>query len=192
MIWLVGYSVIGVVLVTIFILSDKFKAHAGWGPSSHDPTTQRYSRRWLLQQMLLPAIGFLIMVLVWPLLLYFWNADRLKKLRKEYREEETRFRIRKSDLVARCSVEAVEFAEKIHDPLGAVPDLPFGHLNAAWVRFLDSKPAEAELWSFATKWEDYWGNFSECRGYVWCFEDSLEPWLITFDAFLDITTRQFD
>lgn len=182
MIWLFFYSVIGVALVTIVSASDKFKAHAGWGTTPKDPTVLRYSGRWLIQQVILPAAGFLIASLSWPLLLYYWNADRLKKLRREHREEETRFRIRQSDLVTRCSVQAVESVEKIQDPLGAVPDLPFGHLNAAWIRFLETKPEGADLWSFATKWEDYWGNFFQRKGYVWRVEDVLDTWFITFDA----------
>ena len=182
MIWLVIYIFIGTVLVTTVTLSGKVKAYAEWKKIVRDLKNKRFSGRWWIQQALLPTIGFLIMSLTWPLLLYFWNADRLKKSRRDRREEETRFRIRRADLVARCSVAEVEIAEKIIDPMGAVPGLPFGHLNGAWVRFHDAKPEAAELWSFATEWEDYWGNFFERKGYVWRHQEQLHPWLLTFDV----------
>lgn len=54
------------------------------------------------------------------------------------------------ELQERLTVREIEAREMIRDPLNAVPDLPFGHLNAAWRRFLDDQVEYDELWSFST------------------------------------------
>jgi hypothetical protein len=46
------------------------------------------------------------------------------------------------------SIAEAEEAEHYMDPLARCPTQPFGHLNAAWQRFLLGKPMGAQLWSF--------------------------------------------
>jgi hypothetical protein len=60
-------------------------------------------------------------------------------------------RLRREDLLHEVRLEEVEATERVHDPLGAVSDLPFGHLNAAWNRFIIGLDLDAELWSFRAK-----------------------------------------
>lgn len=42
----------------------------------------------------------------------------------------------RSNCAHSMSVVDAEPAERIHDPLRVVPDLPLGHLNAAWLCFV--------------------------------------------------------
>jgi hypothetical protein len=52
-------------------------------------------------------------------------------------------------LIAKVKPIDVEITSHIVDPLGCVPTLPFGHLNAGWVKFLSDMTDEAdEIWSF--------------------------------------------
>ncbi len=69
----------------------------------------------------------------------------------------------------------------VKDPLNAVPDLPFGHLNAAWTDFVSKRPADAVLWSFAYDWTSECGTLFSRRGYVWVLGDALSPWMLTQD-----------
>ena len=37
----------------------------------------------------------------------------------------------------------------VADALSAVPDMPFGHLYAAWKNFTDGLDADDDIWTFA-------------------------------------------
>lgn len=52
------------------------------------------------------------------------------------------------------------------DPLKAAPELPFGHLNAAWKEFLNGQADGGELWSFSAHWQTTWGRKELRSGYV--------------------------
>jgi hypothetical protein len=64
------------------------------------------------------------------------------------------------------SVEEVEALETVLDPLGAAPNVPFGHLNAAWRAFIEGGTECDELWSFSADWQTAWGNRERRAGYV--------------------------
>jgi hypothetical protein len=46
---------------------------------------------------------------------------------------EPQFAVQPGDLLELLSVEEIEQREQVFDPLGAVAELPFGHLNDAWI-----------------------------------------------------------
>ncbi|WVM93015.1 hypothetical protein ULG90_02285 [Halopseudomonas pachastrellae] len=48
----------------------------------------------------------------------------------------TEFAVTEDHLLESLTVAEIEARERVADPLGAVPDLPFGHLNTAWQEFL--------------------------------------------------------
>lgn len=62
------------------------------------------------------------------------------------------FRCRRRHCIRQVSVPQVEQQALIHDPLGRVPQVPFGHLNVAWQRLLEAleqhHAAGATLWYF--------------------------------------------
>ena len=56
--------------------------------------------------------------------------------------------------------------EIVTDPLQAAPELPFGHLHAAWKEFLKGHADGGELWSFSARWQTTWGRKELRSGYV--------------------------
>lgn len=74
--------------------------------------------------------------------------------------------VRREHLQARLTLDEIERAHRVQDPLGAVPDLPFGHLHAAWRRFVEQLQEGDELWSFATPWEATFPLRELRQGYV--------------------------
>ena len=64
------------------------------------------------------------------------------------------------------TVPQIEAREAVEDPLGAVPNFPFGHLNAAWKTFIEGVAADEELWSFTAPWQTTWGRKEIRTGYV--------------------------
>lgn len=110
------------------------------------------------------------LVLYWPWILV-WAVYKNWKARREPRNEsidppEPRFRATPDNLADLVTVEEVERRECIHDPLGAVPPLPFGHLHQTWECFrADLLPGD-ELWSFASPSEEDEWRFRAVRGYA--------------------------
>ena len=62
-----------------------------------------------------------------------------------WRRRERPFRIRRRDLRYAFTQAEIEARECVYDPLGAVPALPFGHLNPAWRRYADTLEPRARL-----------------------------------------------
>lgn len=91
------------------------------------------------------------------------------------------FRVRPEDLTGQTTIAEVETSNFIKDPLGAVPELPFGHLNAVWTDFVASRPADAKLWTFACNWTSEWRTQYSRNGYVWVVGGTLSPWMLTQD-----------
>ena len=118
-----------------------------------DSDWQPSKRRWL------PLI--LISSLIWPLLLLLILVDRPLKPAAPMPE----FAVTSQHLQEALSVVEIEARERVFDPLGTVPDLPFGHLNTAWQDFLVQCEEGAEFRRFAADWDSGW-----CRerreGYV--------------------------
>ena len=76
------------------------------------------------------------------------------------------FAVKRADLLENLTVAQIEARERVQDPLAAVPDLPFGHLNAAWKVFLAGCHPGDKLWSFSASWTGDWGDEEQREGYV--------------------------
>ncbi len=118
-----------------------------------DPDWQPPKRRWLLL--------ILVSSLIWPMLLLLLLLDRPLKPAVPMPE----FAVTSQHLQEALSVVEIEARERVFDPLGTVPDLPFGHLNTAWQDFLVQCEEGAEFRRFAADWDS--GCCRERReGYV--------------------------
>ncbi|WP_278432832.1 hypothetical protein [Stutzerimonas kunmingensis] len=90
---------------------------------------------------------WLVLLVLWlPVIAYALCESWLHKPRVSpvYRE----FLATPESLAQRYSKEEVAQMEIYHDPFGAVPPVPFGHLHEAWLRFREHVGSEDELWSF--------------------------------------------
>lgn len=121
------------------------------------------------------TLALSVMIALWPWAL--WNQWRayLKEKVRAIELEKRKFRILHDELVAKTSVKKVEEAEKIFDPLGAVPDLPFGHLNGAWRKFISNMKPGDELWFFSTS-RLYTRGDSPVSGYVLIRNGHIGPY----------------
>jgi hypothetical protein len=81
-------------------------------------------------------------------------------------QEEREFEVTRAHLHEPLTVPQIEAREAVADPLGAVPKLPFGHLNAAWKIFIAGVAADEDLWSFTAPWQTPWGRKEIRAGYV--------------------------
>ncbi|UJJ31833.1 hypothetical protein [Halopseudomonas maritima] len=118
-----------------------------------DPDWQPPKRRWL------PLI--LISSVIWPVLLL------LPLLERPFEPEAPKpeFAVAGDHLLESLTVDEIEARERVVDPLGAVPDLPFGHLNTAWQDFLAECEEGVEFRRFAADWDAGWCK-ERREGYV--------------------------
>lgn len=121
------------------------------------------------------AFGWLtavVFVIIWPIIAgYMIRGWLFPSPTLELAKE---FKVTREDLVEHVSLDEVERREWVSDPLGAVPEVPFGHLNAAWQEYLKQVGEGAELWTYAARWTQ-WGHTFVRTGYVAVQENSVGP-----------------
>ena len=116
-----------------------------------------------IEWFLAPFVAISLVILGWPFLIYFAIKEHLYPT-QPYVEKV--FQVDNEHLGKPVEVSDVEATEKVFDPLGAVPDLPFGHLNASWREFKDQMGDGDRLWTFSAEWESDWGSPELRDGYV--------------------------
>jgi hypothetical protein len=122
----------------------------------------------LRTRVLAPLYATVMMVPLWPLMPLSRLIDWLDHRALLRQREEAVFKLRPEYRRERLNVAEVERRETVQDPLGAVPELPFGHLNVAWQALKASMEPADELWSFSARWDDDWGEPHLREGYaVW-------------------------
>ena len=130
-----------------------------------NPDRKKLSYR-ILNNVVAPVLAAVAVVVVWPAALYMKGKEIFGKKSVSALDEEREFAVERSHLQKRLTVLQIEARELVTDPLGAVPDLPFGHLNAAWKTFAEGVGADDELWSFTAPWQTTWGRREVRTGYV--------------------------
>ncbi len=103
-----------------------------------------------LQDGLVYSIASIVVVISWPGFLVWAFLKKLRERRERMKEEEPTFICKPEYLVRKVSLIEAEHENIITDPLGLTPQLPFGHLNAAWAQFLGEFGFDesTELWYF--------------------------------------------
>ncbi len=125
------------------------------------------------------ALAGLIFVPFWPVLFFFEMKYRFFDKGNRSPSEETEFAVTRNDLQTQLSLHEVEQLEMVFDPLGAAPNVPFGHLNAAWKEFCEGMDPHGSLWSFTAPWISAWGSKDIRQGYVIVRGEELGPYFIT-------------
>ena len=170
MIYLYGYLGVGVALFAGVYLANQWRMRrgdaepAGLLDGIHVPATRFWDR--VVEEIVVPVLGFGWVVSCWPFFAY-WKVKELTWGRNALAlVADPVFAVERAHLLEHVSVEDVEALETVFDPLGAAPNLPFGHLHAAWRAFVDQRMEGDELWSFSGDWRTGWGNMEHRAGYV--------------------------
>lgn len=138
-----------------------------------------------LNKIVIPLLAGIFIVLVWPAALVMKVKDILKERAGMHTTEDTEleppkkeFLVDREALIQQLSLEEVEAAETIADPLEGAPRLPFGHLNKAWNEFT-SHLEDGELWMFSAQWTSDWGRKEKQEGYVIVRGNEIGPYFLT-------------
>jgi hypothetical protein len=107
---------------------------------SLNPSRQRFWYR-VVEDMVVPGLAFILVWLVLPAAIGFKFFERYQKKEAAANSERLAkakvFVLKEEALVREMTVAEIEQANMVIDPLGAAPNLPFGHLHAVWVEFRD-------------------------------------------------------
>jgi hypothetical protein len=123
----------------------------------------------LLPPIILVVVG--LAILLWPLVLGYDLRTRHPINWNRKARPEPAFVPRRRELKQRLTVEEAEARERVNDPLGAVPDVPFGFLNGRWQEFLAQQQPGDGLWSFESRRKEL-GSHVVRQGYAWVRSDT--------------------
>lgn len=143
-------------------------AREGHANLAHKPPGQRILG-WIRVGVLLPPIIVIVVALAivfWPLVLGYDLRTRRPINWKRLPSDDAPFVPSRKELKEPLTIEQVEARERVHDPLGAVPDLPFGFLHPAWQRFVASQQPRDSLWRFEARRTVGAATVIQ-RGYAW-------------------------
>lgn len=170
MIYLYTYLGIGALVLTGLLLEGVWAEPAHSRPFSKRtdpsrPTGGSFGAR-VLSDWGIPLVACTAIVIGWPVAVYFvFDAHFGPKARSE-KAARKGFMVTRAHLVEHLTVAQIEAREVVADPLGAVPALPFGHLNSVWVEFVSGARPGDEVWSFTAPWRTRWGGKEIRSGYV--------------------------
>jgi len=182
LIYLYWYLGVGVCIVLPFVVRSRFLKKDDLPTASDLLEALQPERKslWyrLRSNVLAPLLTGLLVVLFWPFVVYLKVQDMVLGKPEASNLEEPKFAVVRADLLERVSIAEIEQCERVFDPLSAVPDLPFGHLNTAWRKFLEDMTPDAEMWTFSAHWTD-WGSKELRRGYVMVRGNVIGPYFLT-------------
>lgn len=165
--WYLGISVGSMILWTIYykFIEEKSNRSPGGVVSARQSERKGFLYR-VLNDVLFPALFSLLIVPFWPVLFFFEMKMRFFDKGKRFTSEEPEFAVTRNELQTLFSLHEIEHLEMVFDPLGAAPNVPFGHLNAAWKKFCEGMEPNDSLWSFTAHWTSAWGSKDIRQGYV--------------------------
>jgi len=170
--YIIGYLLLGVLILSIIYISsrmDKSKDAEdlrniydliGRGPKS--------LKEKILDKLIAPVIAGTLAILFWPGVIIWVIKDRLSKraYKNKTKSKPKIFKVKQEHLKDQVSIEDIEAMEMVTDPLNAVPEIPFGHLNSVWKNFKEKMQPEDKIWSFSAQWISEWGAKDQRTGYV--------------------------
>jgi hypothetical protein len=180
MLALIGYGAIGLVTSVLVIGSHFLEANKPQGElyKAMYPPEQLTPTQWVVKRILKPLLGFVVLIVVWPFAWFVGFMSVWEHYRRKAKDKAAVFSVKRKHLKTLCQLPDVEKNSLIRDPLGAVPALPFGHLNKVWCDFVQKKPDDAQLWSFDFVWGDRYGHKDRRSGYAWLRGREVADWVI--------------
>jgi hypothetical protein len=127
----------------------------------------------VLEDVVVPGLAFILVWLVWPFAIGFKFFEMYQKKEAAANSERLAkakvFVLKEEALVREMTVAEIEQANMVIDPLGAAPNLPFGHLHAVWVEFRDGLGVGETVYLFESvgpnvfRKQLIWG-YAVCKG----------------------------
>ncbi len=148
--WLYVYLGIGATTILFFLGLTYKERPSKFVKDMHSALGYGKTLKDYIQDVLVYSIASIVVVIGWPGFLVWAFLKKLRERRERMKEEEPTFICKPEHLIRKVSLVEAEHENIITDPLGLTPQLPFGHLNAAWAQFLGEFGFDesTELWYF--------------------------------------------
>ena len=161
---LAWYMAVGAIFVAVTYIkkrltdarSDKDEESSGW-LILPEPMPRNRWREFLTPMILVPVCVAIWPVFVWIMVYERWFTEQLSK--------PVEFKVTREHLREVLPVGVIEANNRVFDPLGAVPDLPFGHLNSSWEKLKAVMQPGDEVSTFLAAWESL-GVLWELSGFA--------------------------
>jgi len=192
--WLIAYFVVGAVVMALLwtFWASNLNSFARERTAVMEQRADQHKSlaQKLLERRLIPALALLFGWLVWPALLVarlwvalrqrndpaLWslsgdldlNADSgaMTKVSDDFFTSPHDRVILAKERIKRLNTDEIENGHLIDDPLGAVPALPFGHLNPVWRHLQTQLTSGRELWRFRSERVGRLKEFQAFEGYA--------------------------
>lgn len=165
--WYLGIGAVVLILMVAFHKLTQKKDDNSLSDVLADLRPERKSLGFrLLNDVLGPALVGTLIVPFWPVLVFFKVKELVFGEPNRGPVDEPEFAVTREALQTQLSLQDIEQREIVFDPLGAAPNVPFGHLNAAWKEFCNGMGPDDSLWSFTAHWTSAWGSKDIRQGYV--------------------------
>ena len=162
MIYLAAYLSVGVLVLAAMLWANRHESESRW--EKDFAAASRWN--WLLLKGVVPLLAGVLAVLAWPYPV-LWMLREYKGTRvTAARVKASRIVVKRAGLQHPMTIAEIEKLERVEDPLGAVPDLPFGHLNGAWKRFITNMSPSDSIRGFSKVWETQRGGRELRSGYA--------------------------
>ena len=180
------YLAVGIVVMLVVFISHRLTRNPEYDLKD-DLMNALYPERkrfWyqLLVNRLVPLMAGMLMVVVWPVAIYIKAKDifsnKTVKMPK-IDEEDKEFAVNRADLLQQMSINEINLLEKVYDPIGATPNVAFGHLNPSWVKFTSCLQSQDEIWTFSANWTSFWGGKDVRTGYAILRDGKVSDYFIS-------------
>jgi len=186
MYYIFGYLTVGI-LVLIFAVIQQRRKHGfaeGFTKAIMEDIhpERKHWRYRLLHEIVIPSLAGLLMIISWPYAIYIHVKSQQKEAIVEDEEEipgPPAFAVEMKDLLEQSTRQEIEAKEIIFDPLGAVPNVPFGHLNASWQKFIANLESGDTLWTFSAPWNITWYEPETRFGYAIVRDTTIKHHYVT-------------
>lgn len=205
--WVTAYFVIGAVAMALLVKlrasnQNTFKSRLAKILQDKLDQTKSPTQRFI-DQRLLPGIFLVLLWPFWPILIlirlwiaYRQSSDTSRRHTQkrhhgdrstgdsEIAEDDSFTKphdrvILVAERIERVDVDDIERSHQIADPLGAVPALPFGHLNRAWLHLKEQLTPERSLWRFRCERVGLYADYVAYEGYAVFENDTYVDHMVT-------------
>ena len=169
--WLQIYFSIGAFALCILVIQALRSMRSDFARNlmralGHQKTFKELAQDWMIY-----LFAAIVVLIGWPGFLIWVFLEEKQKAKNLEWQKRSVFSAAPEYLVKKVTIDIAESESYIDDPLGYTPNLPFGHLNQAWLMFKSGMQENDELWFFNIPQGAQHGKYqlqaaSEIQGYA--------------------------
>lgn len=149
--WCRAYLATGLLMLylmrTLSMWLDRTRTGEPWWKQLRSTLLPEKGIKW--KDELVTLLGFSLLSVAWPILV-LWMMINIFSAKASWRSKlpEAAFTCQPPYLRKAVNQADAQIMGTVFDPLGRAPALPFGHLNAGWLTFLNKESEGFALWCF--------------------------------------------